>query len=197
MFGLHLDDFLKIVEVLLKVVGVIGALVVFIIGLIRYQKDQKWKRAELAAKEYKEFKSDTMVRNTLRMIDLINFNIEREIELFPDHPDYDKKFRLVDWEIVKSALRTDELENNDKEKVTKEEIAIRDNVSHFLSYFERFEQFLNAKLFTAEELEPYIKPWISKLENESVNNYIKKNSFKGTQDLIERFKNKKCKILSC
>jgi len=47
-----------------------------------------------------------------------------------------------------------------EDRFTEVEVAIRDNFDHFLSYFEKFDQFIVAGLVTIEEMRPYLNYWI-------------------------------------
>jgi len=71
MFDLNPNssDFINFLEFLLKLVGGIGAFILFIIGFRRYRKDQVWKRSEFVAKEFNDFNADKIVRNTMYMLD--------------------------------------------------------------------------------------------------------------------------------
>jgi hypothetical protein len=195
MFSLNPQskDFLDTLGFLLKLFGGIGGFYLFLIGLRRYTKDQVWKRNEFVAKEIKEFTSDKMVRNTMFMLDWG----ERYIELFPDKPNYDDRIAKVDRQVLKLALQYHGFRTKDqgKDRFTSIEVAIRDNFDHFLSYLERFEQFIKAGLITAKELEPYLKYWISTIaENmeddvrNAIYHYINQYGFTGTQELFNRFK---------
>jgi hypothetical protein len=194
MFSLnpHNADFLNTIEFFLKILGGLGGLSLFLIGLRRYTKDQIWKRNEFVAKEIKDFDSDKMVRNTMYMLDWG----ERSIELFPDKPQYEERFAKVNREILKLALQYHGLRTKEsgKDRFTPVEVAIRDHFDHFLFYFERFEQFIEAGLITPQELKPYLKYWIFTIADDmevSVRNvvyhYINKYQFSGAQKLFSRF----------
>ncbi|MDZ4784498.1 MAG: hypothetical protein SGJ02_00315 [bacterium] len=120
----------------------------------------------------------------------------RYIELFPEKEKYDDRFEKVDREILKKALQYHELriKENNKERFTRTEIAIRDAFDHFLSYFERYNQFIEAGLLSAKELEPYLNYWIeaisSKIEPDvrnAIYHYINSYGFSGTKKLFLRF----------
>src|SRR5688500_70399 len=168
MYTLCLDysDFLDTIDVMIKFIGGTTALYLFFHGFKRYEKDQIWKRSEFVSKEIKEFLSDTMVRNTMYMIDWSR----RKIELYPHKPTYYEKFEIVDRKLLRSALIhhvQKPIKYND-EKYVESEVAIRDNFDHFLGYLERFEQFIVAGLITANELRPYLIYWINAIsESES------------------------------
>jgi hypothetical protein len=186
------ENFLTTMEFILKLIGGLSGLIIFIIGLRRYIRDQKWKRNEFVAKEIKDFTSDNIVRNAMFILDWGS----RYIQLFPDRPNYEERFVKVDRNLLKSALQFHELKIKEegKDRFTTTEVAIRDTFDHFLSYFERFNQFLAAKLLTKKELEPYIVYWINALSTEIEENsrnviyhYINSYGFKGTQELFEAF----------
>lgn len=183
---------LDTLDLILTFIAGVGAFILFIIGLKRYKKDQIWKRSEFVAKEIQEFTSDKMVRNTMFMLDWGH----RKIELFPDKPVYEDRFAKVDRQILNSALEFHELRNKipGQERFTEVETAIRDNFDQFLSYFEKFEQFIVAKLITKSEISPYLDYWITaiadkmeKTTREVLYNFINEYNYHGTQNLFKRF----------
>ena len=195
MFSLNPWDshFINTVEFILKIIGGGGAFILFFIGFKRYKKDQTWKRSEFVAKEFNDFNSNKTVRNAMYMLDWGS----RKIELFPDKLLYADRFAIVDRKILESALIYHELRikvpNNDR--FTEVEVAIRDTFDHFLSYFEKFDQFIIAKLITVEEIAPYLKYWVITITenmNESTReilyNFINEYGYTGTQDLFAQFK---------
>ncbi|WP_336702875.1 hypothetical protein [Chryseobacterium indologenes] len=180
------EDLIPSLEFILKIIGGIGALTVFIIGLIQYTKEQTWKRNEFVAARAKEFNSDKMVQNTMYMLDWG----KRYIELFPHEPDIEKRYAKVTREILKSALQSHKLKSN----FTKTEVAIRDNFDCFLNYFEIFEQYTEAGLITSKELQPYLKYWIVTISEDieddvknSIHHYINEYGYKETQNFFRRF----------
>lgn len=185
-------DFIATLEFFLKLFGGGGAFYLFLIGLARYKKDQVWKRSEFVAREMKDFTSDKVVQVVMSILDWG----ARYVELFPDKPVHADRFVRVDRSILKAALQCHTYRSPDPEKIrfTRTEVAIRDHFDHFLSYFERFDQFVVAGLIAPEELKPYLTYWIetiSKNMEEDVRNfmhhYIDQYGYRGTQDLFVRF----------
>lgn len=173
-------------DFILKAAGGLGGLVLFVIGLIRYTRDQTWKRHEFVAKEIKEFNGDKMVRNTMYMLDWGS----RYIELFYEHPDPGKRYAKVTRATLRAALQSHKF----KSRFTRTEVAIRDHFDHFLNRIEMFEQFIEAELITKKEVEPYLKYWIETigedLEEEMKNtiyHYINEYGYQGVQKLFDRF----------
>lgn len=94
------ENFLDTLNLLLTIIGGIGGLYLFIVGLNRYSKDQQWRRNEFVASEIKEFTSDKIAKNAMSMIDWG----ERYIELYPDEEKKEDRFEKVDRKLLKSAL---------------------------------------------------------------------------------------------
>lgn len=194
MFTLHPcdGDFIDSLDLIIKLIGGIGGVTLFLIGFSRYKKDQLWKRSEFIAKEIKEFNDDKMVRNAMYMLDWG----ARKIELFPEKANYDDRFATVNREVLNNALQFHllRIKQKDKDRFTPVEVAIRDNFDRFLNYFERFEQFLLAELISEEEVKPYIDYWITTISEDLeestkqvLYNFINEYKFKGTQNLFKRF----------
>lgn len=133
-----------------------------------------------------------MIRNAMYMLDWGS----RYIQLFPEKPKYADRFVKVDRDILNKALQNHSLriKEEGKDRFTETEVAIRDTFDHFLSYFERFYQFIQAGLLTKKDLEPYIRYWIKSISNgmeESTRNviyhYLQSYGFTGTQNLFKKF----------
>jgi hypothetical protein len=189
----HHSDFIATLEFLLKFIGGIGATIFFIIGLWRYKKDQDWKRIEFIANEMKAFNDDRIVQNVIHIIEYRS----RNIELFFDNPDYNKRFVYVNRDLFIKALSYREPISNEnvKEIITINEVAIRDHFDKFLSYFERFDHLIESHLVNKKELKPYLTYWIhfigGKLEDNErqiLYNFIKEYKYEGTIALFKKFK---------
>jgi hypothetical protein len=186
------ENFLETLSFILKLVGGAGGLILFFIGLRRYITDQNWKRNEFVAKEMKDFNNDIVIRNAMYILDWG----ARYIQLFPDKPNYEDRYVKVDRSILKRALQFHPLriKEEGKDRFTATEVAIRDTFDHFFSYFERFNQFIEAGLLTKEELEPYLRYLINSIATEMeessrnvIYHYIHSYGFSGTQNLFKVF----------
>lgn len=182
-------NLLNTLDFYLKLLGGIGALVLFFIGLKRYIREQTWKKKEFVANEMKAFTSDDVARNAMLMLDWG----ERYVKLFPEHPQYELREVKLNREILKSALEFHERRINleGKQRFSQTEVAIRDTFDHYLSYFERFWQFIEAGLLTHEDIRPYLYYWIDaisvKIEQDVrdvIYQYIHLYGFSGTQKLF-------------
>ncbi len=185
-------DFLDTLNFFVTLIAGSSGLYLFFIGLKRYSRDQTWRRNEFVAKEMKDFTTDVMVRNVMSILDWGS----RYVELFPGKSNYDERFVKVDRQILKSALQYHKFKTTEpiKDRYTRTEVAIRDNFDCFLSYFERFDHFIEADLITHDELKPYLQYWVDTISEDIENDvrnflfhYIDKYNYKGTQKLFDRF----------
>ncbi len=192
MFSLDPNNsqFLDTLEFFLKIIGGLGAFYLFFEGLVRYKKEQIWKRQEFVAKEISNFTSDFMVRNALYMLDWG----KRYIELFPNKEKYDDRYVKVTRESLKLALQIHTLRPSisGKDRFTLEEVAIRDTFDQFFFYLERFYQFIEAGLISSGDLKPYLNYWLDTLEKDVeedtrkvIYKYIEEYKFKGVQKLFD------------
>jgi hypothetical protein len=179
-------EFIDSLEFLLKLFGGIGGLILFIVGFLRYSKSQEWKRKEFIANEIKEMNKDSIVRNAMYILDWD----KRKIELFPEDPDFEKRYYVVDRELLKSALLSHKL----KGKFKKEEVRIRDTFDHFFDELERLNQFIESNLISDKEIGPYLKYWIKVISEDLdpkvkniVFHYINEYNFSGVQQLFKKF----------
>ena len=131
-------------------VGVTVGVVTAIRGLIEYDRSQRWKRGEFLATEMKAFHSNTSIRKALFILDWS----DRKVELFPDRPEPEARYVLVDDPLLISALTPSGKLYSD------EEIAIRDLFIELMDALERFEEFIAAGLITTRQLKPYLDYWI-------------------------------------
>jgi hypothetical protein len=158
MFSLS-HEFIESIEFWLKLIGGLGTLIVFILGLLRYSKDKDWKRKEFVANEIEKFNTNHFNRNAMYMLD---WGI-RKIELFPSKSEYNDRFVLVNRKILAKALipHQNKLRKKNGMKYSDEEVIIRDTFDFFLSNLERFEHFIENKLVDKEDFAVYLKYWIS------------------------------------
>jgi hypothetical protein len=154
------------IEILLKILIMIGAVIGFMIGLRRYENAlrqyenaQAWKRHEFVAAEIRQFNGDHLTRNAMLMIDWGT----RDIELFPEHPDYKSRFEGITRDVLKRALMTHDKVDRPYNRV---EAAIRDCFDAFFDRLERFEEFIQAGLVKHEEFEPYLGYWIGRIADD-------------------------------
>jgi len=115
----------------------------------------------------------------------------RYIELYPNNPDYKKRFSIIGRKEVTSALIP---HGNLKRKFTRDESVIRDHFDFFLDNLSRFEQFIKSDLLKSEDLEPYLKYWIDTISEElpeplksTVHHYIAFYEYSDVISLFERF----------
>lgn len=142
------------IDLIIKIVAGLTAFILFIIGFIRYRKDQLWKKKEFVSKEIKDFFDDATVHNCLLMLDYDT----RYIELYPKHPEFAKRFAIIGRKEVTSALIP---HGKFKQKYSRDESLIRDCFDHFLDRLGRFEHYIQANLIKSSDLEPYLRYWIN------------------------------------
>jgi hypothetical protein len=170
---------IHLAELFLKIMGVSGAIIIFLIGLFRYRKDQTWRRQEFIAKEIKEFQNDSAVKNVMLMLD---WEI-RYVLLFPDRPIVENRYVRVDADLFLSSLATSpqNLKNN-RAYYKEEEVAIRDSIDIFLGYLDKFNVYITATLISKSEIFPYLKYWI-----ETINERIPKENRQALFDYISMY----------
>lgn len=182
-----LDISLKIIDLVVKVLGGLAAVVLFLVGLRRYNKEQRWKRKEFVSKEIKEFNDDKMNRNARLMLDWDT----RPIELYPEISDYDKRFVMIGRKELERALMP---HGKLKNRFTKDEAIIRDTFDHYLEGLTRFEHFIETKIVSLEDFKPYLNYWINLIAEDLperarcvLHHYLIKYKYDGVISLINRF----------
>jgi hypothetical protein len=167
---------MQIAQLLVSILGFGGAIAALVFGLLQYRRSEQWKRGEFVAKEIKEFESNPEVRNTMFMID---WGIRKiNLSLLPNASERDliRVTRETQWRALVphplkpkyedlSAAWDDESRDPTKPRFTATEATIRDNYDAFLSYLERFANYVRSGLVTAEEFKPYLIYWIDSIAN--------------------------------
>ncbi len=119
-------------------------------GICEYSKAQKWKKSEFLAKEIKEFNNDSDVQNAFLMLDWNNIDITTS----NINVEETKKIYFND------RLFENSLKHHKEKTFTPEEAVIRLIMDAFLFKLGMFQNYLESKLITANDLKPYIIYWI-------------------------------------
>ena len=117
-----------------------------IIGLRQYIKAQRWKRSEFIAIQIKEFENNPLVRTAMYMLDFRQgvFTVEGQEIAF----DTDSLIAAIASHKIKPGYP------NLKE--TQVRLAFCD----FFEGIERFYHFVESKLISVKDIEPYLPYWI-------------------------------------
>jgi hypothetical protein len=143
-------------------------------GLYQYWNAQRWKRAEWVAAETESFFGDPKVMNALYMLD---WN-ERRLPLLLATPESKRDYFTFEAELLltafysKSTIPRDPNTGEERE-FTEDELAVRDSFDRMLGRLERFEIFLEQRLVSFVDLQPYIAYWIDLIGDR---NYGRKSS---------------------
>lgn len=173
--NMHTEDKFKMAQLGVSILSIAGGIVAFVLALLQYRKSEQWKRFEFIASELKDLESDPAVQNALLMIDWGT----REINLFlrPDPCDNDliEITRDIQWkallphtlkkkypEYKASDTSSDEAvgKGASERRFTPIEARIRDSYDTFLTKLDRLYSFIDSKLISAEELDPFIRYWV-------------------------------------
>jgi hypothetical protein len=138
------------------VLGALGGVFVFAVGVYQYWVAQRWKRAEFVANEIKGMKSDPPAQAMMQMLDWDG----RRAELYPAKQGRDR-WVLVTHEVLARALRTRPIDG--APGFESDEARIRDVADAFLDHLERFGHFVEAGLVDAEAFRPYLRYWFELL----------------------------------
>lgn len=137
---------------LLKALGLLGAAVVFAIGLFQYRRAQQWKRAEWVAQEMKQWFADPLVQAALLMIDWGS----RRILLYPGRENVGERYVRLNNDDVARALM---LRSERPDSFSELEADIREAFDRALDGLERFYAYVETGLVELDDLEPYLKYW--------------------------------------
>ena len=163
----------KHAEIALSLLGLAGAIVAFVVGYKQYRRSEQWKRAEFVAQEMKEFSDDTKVSLTLTMIDWGVRNLSLHAVRNRDDQTLTRVTRkmqcraLLPHTLVEPSVGSDrEAEDfgggtDNAERFTFDQGIIRDCYDTFLDWLERFGSYLDSKLVSVKDLEPYLFYWVN------------------------------------
>lgn len=170
-------------------IKILGAVIVFAIGLQRYLKAEKWKRGEFIAAQIKDFEADRKIQLSMAMLDWSN----RRLCFQSDECDKATLIKVNDA-LLSSAL----LPHTVAGGYYSDEMTIRDCIDHYLDMLMRIDNFVTTRLIKVDELRPYIKYWIKltagKMRGHHSDevfvlllNYIQEYDFEGAARLIRAF----------
>jgi hypothetical protein len=180
-------DYIILIKEVVSVITPIIGFLLFWRGSDQYEKEQKWKRSEFAAKEIKEFRSDLAVQKVMMMLD---WDI-RDIQLSENI-----KFALddnINSELCLSLRATREGNFSPRQSL------IRDYFDVFFDYLGRFEASIESGLLDKSDFEPYLKYWLNIIGNKNSNKkppefyqstwkYIEYFDYKNVQNFMARYK---------
>jgi hypothetical protein len=168
---------------------ILGAFVIFLVGLYQYTRAQTWKRREFIASQMKDFEADKGIRATMKMLDWHDRHIT-----FPSDIGDNPVVIRVDELLLCSAL----LPHDNAGQYSADEAVIRDSFDRFLDMLVRLFTFVKARLISTEELRPYVIYWIRIMNGDLPQwhtaefrvlllNYIKIYHFDGAAKLVADF----------
>lgn len=155
-YAKKIDEVTELIELLAKL-GVLAAAGVFLVGLYQFDVGQTWKREEFLAGMVNDFGRRQTVENAKKMIELLMFYPQgRKIDLYPERENSEMVHVSVDQ--IGKALAPD-LTN----RLTDDEMRIRESFDSFLSRLERFEHYIESKLTSDQSVYIYLGFWIDAL----------------------------------
>jgi hypothetical protein len=140
------------IETGIHTLALVGGGFAFGIGLLQYQKAQRWKRAEWVSNEVRLFENDPMVACALQMVD---YGRGRKV-CFPSQREL-----IVTDATIAEALRLHS--RRESEPFTDDEALIRDAFDALLSGFSRFQHLIDAGLIELADIRPYFNYWMNSI----------------------------------
>ena len=180
----------------IALLGVIGGIVGFSVGLWQYYKAQRWKVLEFVAREVKEFEQQPAVANAMLMLDYEGM----DIELFPNAEKTKDRYIAVDEDLIVKAL----VVRQDR-GFTDVEVAIRDTFDEFFGYLERFDQYIVSGLVRYKDFHPYLRYWLGILAEgrsglkspqlvTAVGEFLSAFEYRGVLRLFDRYRSHEARV---
>ena len=177
----HTSERLTFAQVVVSLLGFIGAISAFTFAIFQYRKAEKWKRMQFVADEVRELEADPKIQNALLMVDWGARKINLYLVPEPKPEDLVKITREVQWRALlphtikhdcdeylaladKGAFTTTgEIRPERDRGFNVTEALIRDTYDAFLTRLDRLETFIDAGLISARDLRPFIAYWVNAL----------------------------------
>jgi len=174
-------------DLTIKALTLIVAAISFLFLLREYSNSLKWKRAEFLAKEYSNFINSVYVQASHQMLDGFEMKIIVNSTTTNFSIDFQNK------KISKALLKDDKGNYLSEEESTN----IRFCIDKYLFKLGLFYCYVENKLVTAKELEPYLIYWIRLIGSPSISidnelrvnliNYIKDNNYNSVLGLFRLY----------
>ena len=175
-------------QLCVEVIKICGAGTAFIIATYQYVTAQKWKRREFVAAQVRDFKSDKWIAAGLTILDWSDRKVA-----FPNEIE-DKPFVFITHEALLCAAL---LPHSPPNGYSTKEALLRDCFDRLLDGLVMFQNFIEARLISVDELRPYMNYWLRSISGETrqhtpqfyllLHNYINVYGFKEAAQLLESF----------
>ncbi len=187
----QVDDVVDLIEFVSKL-GIIAAIIIFLVGLFQYEQSQKWKKEEFLAGAVKDFIASPWAANARVMLDSLRlYKKGVKVQLYPNKDPKDQ-YKHVSNETIYSALDTDPDKDFDDD-----EIAIRDSFDSFFGHLEKLNHYIKNGLVSRKSVYTYLSYPINMLGKKGLLNekdrsrllhYASFFEFSGVKELLDRYK---------
>ena len=153
-------------------IAILAGVISLTIGIVRYNRNEKWYRIEFLRKAVREFEDDPDIRRALRILDFeeyrdyavslpnhdkpVAFQVTNELlcAALGNHKERIQRKQAIDTLKAKGMLTEEILDEYQIETV------LRDWFNKMLNGLEHFGYFVESELFTANEIRPWMIYWI-------------------------------------
>jgi hypothetical protein len=175
--------------------GILGAIVVFVLGRREYRTAQHWKRSEFLAAEIDAFFAAPRVATALLLIDYSVIRLDREGRRVPQ--DSAESLLLTD-QIMASALRIHTEFPDETESFDAAEMLAREAFDEILTWFERFQHHIRIGLINSQDTQVYLGYWVEKFADPrsgwkpaafyaAVSRFVDAYQYRGASELFRSF----------
>lgn len=206
---LETGEMLNISAQWLLAIAITAGAIALSFGVHRYNRNEQWYRIEFLRKTVKEFEQDPEIWKALKILD---FEEYRDYEI---NQNGEKIVFQVNNELLCKALESHETRKHEQKKLDKQkrdgtlddetfknyqiETEIRDWFNKMLNGLEHFGYFVEARMFTAAEIRPWMIYWIRLIADraykrpdaskfyDQLYTYIHEYGFSGVIRLFESF----------
>ena len=148
----------NLIDIILAVVTMIGAVVAFVIGLFHWRRSQAWQRAEQLDKFIEKFETDALLKLSTVVLDWNDRNVKFQERDFAMRND-EALLALRDHREL--GGEGSEIENEDM--FPGEQPHIRDAYDALLAFFNRLELSISTRLIDVTPAQAYFAYWLKRL----------------------------------
>jgi hypothetical protein len=178
----------------ISIIGLVGGVTAFIIGIQQYRNTQRWKVLEFVANEVKEFESNKSVQNAMLMLDWNARNIDFTSKSITRESE-SKPLVVTDEDLAGALVPHSEKSSGFSDK----EVLIRETFDDFFNYLSRFEHYIESRLVSYDDFHPYLRYWLEILSNNEsrrkssrlvtqIEEYIHVYDYRSVEQLIKRYR---------
>lgn len=170
---------------IIAILGIVGGVGGFTVGLYQYHVAQKWKKSEFAANLLERLANDERLATCCKLLDWSTrkLPVPDQYILLTDETTF-----MHDWEKLTLGMAPE----TKKGSFDWQEMLYRDLFDYFFDYLERVNHYISIRLITCKEVQS-LAYWLEQLasprfvENSVFMDFIREYEYSGVLELMDKF----------